>query len=308
MPNPERYSRLQLEQYYARVQVPESARVYDVSSMTADAQLSHLELLVKHQLVTVPFENLTLHYSWHRVINTDAHHLFDKIVNQKRGGYCMENNSLFHVVLVSLGFDVYMAGARVHESDETGYGGTTHCLNIITIGGVRHVADVGFGPNGPIHPYILDPNLEQAHIAPARIRYRQGQLPGTTNKAGLVWIYEQRQTDDWVPMYCFADIEILLADVKTMNLAPSTSRTSIFQKMIMCVRFTAGTLQPQVDGGIDGVVILGASLKWRRHGKEEKQFAAERERIEALEEYFGIVLDSKDQAAIQGTATALKNP
>lgn len=327
MPAQPRYSRLQLEQYYDRVRIPEPARVYDVSALTPEAQLSHLRLLIKHHLVTVPFENLTLHYSWHRVISTDAQHVFDKIVNQPgRGGYCMENNSFFHFVLASLGFDVYMVGSRVFESDEAGYGGTTHCLNIITIGDVRYAVDVAFGGNGPVHPYVLEEGLVQEHITPAQMRYRRGQLPGTTKEAGKVWVYEHRQRPDapWCPMYCFADAQVLPADVRTMNLAPATSRTSIFHKVVMCVRFTTGSqvdstgaLEQQkgrdatlaeIEGEIDGVLITnGSNLKWRRKGEKklELNFASEEERLSAFETYYGIYMQEKDQLAIRGTTTEI---
>jgi arylamine N-acetyltransferase len=327
MPSQHRYSRLQLEEYFNRVQLPESARNYDVSALGPDAQLNYLKLLTKHQLVAIPFENLTLHYSWHRVISTDAQHVFDKIVKQPgRGGYCMENNTLLHVVLVSLGFDVYMLGARVHGSPDAGYGGVTHCLNVITIGDVRYTVDVGFGGNGPIRAYTLEAGLVQEHIAPAQVRYRRGQLPGTTKEAGMVWFYEHRQQPDadWAPMYSFAEAEILPADVQTMNLAPSLSRTSIFQKQIMCVQFTtegqtnsAGRLAErtgrsegptQPKGEIDGVLItIGSNLKWRQNGEKklELDFSSERERLDALETYYGIYLDVKDQAAIEGTPTAI---
>lgn len=61
--------------------------------------MEYLSLLQKYNLVAVPFENLTLHYSPHRAVVIHPEALFQKIVgdNNGRGGYCMENNYLYVV-------------------------------------------------------------------------------------------------------------------------------------------------------------------------------------------------------------------
>lgn len=75
--------------------------------------LKFLTILHKHQLSTVPFENLALHYSTDHAISLDPEVLFEKIVTKKRGGYCMENNSFFGNMLRSVGFQTYCAGGRI---------------------------------------------------------------------------------------------------------------------------------------------------------------------------------------------------
>lgn len=87
-------------------------------------------------MATVPFENLALHYSPHHSITLDPDFLFDKIVERKRGGYCMENNCFFGTVLRTLGFTVVSIGARVsntiNHKAEPGFSGlyglVIHCL------------------------------------------------------------------------------------------------------------------------------------------------------------------------------------
>jgi arylamine N-acetyltransferase len=63
-----------------------------------------------------------LHYSKERHISLDKEDLFRKIVGSKngRGGYCMENNTLFGIVLKALGFEVVATGARVLLSGGSG--------------------------------------------------------------------------------------------------------------------------------------------------------------------------------------------
>ena len=64
-----------------------------------------------HILMSVPFENLSIHSGEPIVLDEDA--LFTKIVDQRRGGFCYECNGLFAGLLRALGFDVAMLAAGV---------------------------------------------------------------------------------------------------------------------------------------------------------------------------------------------------
>jgi arylamine N-acetyltransferase len=87
----------------------------------SDDALSFLAELQKRNLASVPFEDVSLHYSKHRLLSLDPDDLFDKIVTNSRGGYCMEVNCFFGTVLRSLGFTVTNVGGRVNGPN--GYGG-----------------------------------------------------------------------------------------------------------------------------------------------------------------------------------------
>src|SRR5258706_4705129 len=69
-------------------------------------------------LRTVPFENLDIHLG--RDIVLDETRLFDKIVRQKRGGFCYELNGLFAELLGELGFRVTLLSARVVNDGQVG--------------------------------------------------------------------------------------------------------------------------------------------------------------------------------------------
>ncbi|MCH8305238.1 MAG: arylamine N-acetyltransferase [Candidatus Marinimicrobia bacterium] len=62
-------------------------------------------------LLTVPFENLSIHAGEPIVLEDDA--LFEKIVARRRGGFCYELNGLFAALLRASGFNVSMLSARV---------------------------------------------------------------------------------------------------------------------------------------------------------------------------------------------------
>lgn len=74
------YTEGQLDQYFDRVAFPKANRIFSVSSLSDEEKLEYLNLVQKHQLVKVPWENLTQHYSWHHVVHVDPVHLFKKII------------------------------------------------------------------------------------------------------------------------------------------------------------------------------------------------------------------------------------
>lgn len=338
MANRTKYTREQLEQYYDRVCMPQSKRIFDAAPLSDDEKLDFLNLLQKHELCTVPWENLTQHYSWHRVVNVQPQHLFHKIVgNPGRGGYCMEANHFFHTVLLSLGFDVYMAGARIHKAAGE-YGGWTHVVNLARIAGTRYLLDGGFGPQGPARPVPLEPGVVLTQIAPAQCRLLYEPLKQNVDQSQKLWVYEYRidEGSEWGPMYCFTDLEFTPTDIESMNFSPWLNKQSFFTHKVVAVRFTTskermrreplnaenreqhagaeaadGLGYPDaeaMEGEIDGSMSVNQDvLKWRRGGQKvvEWKFASEDERVRALEQYFGIRLTEEDREAIKGTASAI---
>ncbi|RGP74173.1 arylamine n-acetyltransferase 3 [Fusarium sporotrichioides] len=313
-----RYSESQLETYYDRINLQDSDRKHTISNLSPEAQTNFLFALTKRQLLAVPFENLTLHYSWHRTVDVNADHLFTKIVNEKRGGYCMENNSFFHTVLVSLGFEVYMVAARVFSPDVKRYGGITHCLNVVTIGDKSYAVDVGFGGRTPTIPMeLLDGKVFERSDS-GQMRLRHHTIPQYLSKQ-RVWIYEFRSNDngEWIPQWCFIDHEVLPDDIRVMNMAPSKSPSSFFTFKVVAVQFVSKKEDcsdmetrylKNAGGDIDGSVFIdGNVMKYRKAGvvKMEKTFESEDERLEALKRYFGIELTEENMRAIRGTACAI---
>lgn len=85
---------------------PSSRPIHSIDFLTA---------LHVHAISTIPYDNLTLHYSASKKIMIDPQHTFRKMVTdgRGRGGYCMENSILFNHVLRGLGFDAYTVGVRI---------------------------------------------------------------------------------------------------------------------------------------------------------------------------------------------------
>ncbi|UII80620.1 arylamine N-acetyltransferase [Flagellimonas sp. CMM7] len=99
--------------------------------------------LQRAHLLSVPFENLDIHYKNKIVLDMDI--IFEKIVNRKRGGFCYELNSLFYTLLKEIGFNVKIISARVYSEKEQ-YGKVNdHMAILANIGTEQFLVDVGFG-------------------------------------------------------------------------------------------------------------------------------------------------------------------
>lgn len=117
------YTPSQMQKYFSRINLPQEwighpicAKQRSPGTLSHPQALELLTLLQSHQISSVPCENLHLHYSSHRSIKIDTDSVFKKVVEtgNGRGGYCMENNTLFWVVLRTLGYQIYPTGARVN--------------------------------------------------------------------------------------------------------------------------------------------------------------------------------------------------
>ena len=102
------YTDEQLAQYLTRIGYP-----HDVRQQIAEDPLGALTALQRRHMSRVPFESLSLHYSRHRTLSLHPEDLFNKIVTNGRGGYCMEVNTFFAAVLRTLGFSLFSVGGRV---------------------------------------------------------------------------------------------------------------------------------------------------------------------------------------------------
>ena len=93
----------------------------------------------------VPFENLNIRLK--RPIHLSKEALWEKIVLQKRGGFCYELNGLFGWLLEQLGFEVTYLNARVYNRQGQLGIDFDHLALLVRIPNQpgRWLADVGFG-------------------------------------------------------------------------------------------------------------------------------------------------------------------
>lgn len=107
----------------------------------AGADAGALRELHARHLATVPFENLDIHLGTPIELAEDR--LLDKVVRQRRGGFCYELNGAFAALLRALGFRVTLLAASVSGPD--GYGPPFDHLALRVDLDEPWLADVGFG-------------------------------------------------------------------------------------------------------------------------------------------------------------------
>jgi len=110
------YTDEEIDQFLSFIGIPEE--YYTANCPRRD--LDFLTALHSHMLSTVPYENLSLHYSKEKSISLDPHVLYQKIVlgGRGRGGYCMENSLLYMHMLRGLGFNTFTAGVRIRLRED----------------------------------------------------------------------------------------------------------------------------------------------------------------------------------------------
>jgi N-hydroxyarylamine O-acetyltransferase len=216
----------------------------------------------------IPFENVDVLLG--RPIRLDLENLQAKLVRNKRGGYCFEQNALFAAVLERVGFRVTRLAARVR------YGASrllprTHMLLNVEAEGKAYVADVGFGADGLLLPLPLTVGVVTRQFDWS---YR------LTHEDGL-WALSSRYRGDWRDLYVFTMEPQLGVDFEMANYYVSTHPESRFTRML--------TLQlptPEVRH-----VLRGRQLTVATGQAEEIRTVCEVELPSLLRETFGIELE-----------------
>ena len=185
-------------------------------------------LQVAH-LLSVPFENLSIHSNEPIVLNDEA--LFDKIVERRRGGFCYECNGLFTALLRSLGFDVRMLSAEVAKA-EGGFSQPFDHMTLMVKLEEQWLVDVGFGDSF-LEPLKLDVSTEQI----------QGPQSFRIIARDHFFVVERQYEREWKPEYRFTLQPYTYADFEAMCRYHQTSPESHFtQKRICSLATTDGRI------------------------------------------------------------------
>jgi N-hydroxyarylamine O-acetyltransferase len=225
--------------------------------------------LHRAHMLAVPFENLDIHLG--REIILDEARLFDKIVRQRRGGFCYELNGLFGALLREIGFDVTLVAAEVVAADGSTGPPFDHMALLVEAHGVRYLADVGFGDLF-MEPLLLDERGVQ-HQGPNAFSISETAVGLTLMKR------KGPEAGALQPCYQFSVTPRQLRDFEAMCHFHQTSPDSHFTRKEICSMATA-------DGR---VTISGAELIITSAGARTVTPAGTGEaRKRLLKDYFGI--------------------
>ncbi|RDH26748.1 arylamine N-acetyltransferase 1 [Aspergillus welwitschiae] len=294
----------QIDGYFRHIHVPDSY----LRDQRPELDITFLSTLQSCHLSRVPYENLALHYAENSSISLDVADIYGKVVVDRRGGYCMENNIFFYHVLRFFGFQVYLTGARLHrtgDSQPSGWSGWEHSVNIVTLPDQqRYLVDVGYGGNGPTAPLPLTPNVTLRNLGTQEVRLSYDQKPNYHSIQRNLWTYQFRNTGDqpWVSAYAFTEIEFTLRDFEVMNFFTSRSPDCFLTSRLLVVKFL------RRDDGIYGKLILDHDRVKKNLGGKSiliQTCTTEEERVNALEVHFGIRLAKEERSGIKGRISSL---
>lgn len=249
--------RLDIKAYLERINYDGS--VAPSAETLRDLQIAHL--------LTVPFENLSIHAKQPIVLNDDA--LFEKIVRRRRGGFCYEANGLFAALLRELGFDVTMLSAGVAHA-EGGFGPDFDHMALMVTLHERYLLDVGFGDSFR-EPLLIDESGEQV----------QGRRSYKIIPDGAHLILMRRDGGgEWNAQYRFTLLPHEYVDYVEMCRYHQTSPQSHFTRTRVCSRAT-----PNGRMTLSEMRFINTSGSGER---QERTLVGEDEYAEMLIEHFGI--------------------
>lgn len=214
-------------------------------------------------LLAVPFENLDIHLG--REIVLSEGRLYDKIVRERRGGFCYELNGLFAWLLREIGFSVELISAGV-ATKHGGFGPDFDHMALVVELQDRWLADVGFG-EGFREPLLLDDDGEQR---------QQGRAYRLSDS--ILW---QLSDDEWKSEYRYSLSPRRLSDYEAMCRYHQTSPESGFTRGRVC---TQATPLGRVTVTDRRLTIADA------RGRQERDLSSEAEFSAVLREHFGITL------------------
>lgn len=217
-------------------------------SGSLEPTLETLRELQSGHLSHIPFENIDV--ALHREIPLDLDSLQRKLVTDRRGGYCFEQNSLFAAVLRELGFELRTLEARVRPPGETETMARTHMVLRVFLDGASWLVDVGFGGRGSSEPISFDGETSTQTGMEYRLTQESQQLQ----------VLQRRLEGRWEDLYAFPLNPVLPIDYVVGNHFTSTHPDSIFRKVLTVQRFDGDTRHilrntHYTIRAVDGVIV-----------------------------------------------------
>ena len=240
--------------------------------------LKTLEALQFLHPAAIAFENIDCLIE--RPVRLDAPSVQQKLIFEKRGGICFEQNMFFKAALQTLDFKVRTLAAEVlWNRDETADPDAPpqlgHMLLLIEIGGVSYVADVGFGGVTLTAPLKLKADAEQTTNNES---YRLTESDG-------VWLLEVKIGDGWRPVYRFDLAERGFAELEAMS--DKVSLSPRFRDNLIAARAEKGRRFALANNRLTTYTI-GES-------KQLRVLTSVAELRQALTDVFGISLPGSDR-------------
>jgi len=122
--------------------------------------LVSLRALHRAHLTSIPYENLDVQFG--RPVTIEIPAIYEKIVVNKRGGWCYEMNGIFGWALKELGFRVTRVTGSVMRQVMGDASNGNHLVLKVELDEGLYLGDVGFG-DGPLEPIRVAPGKFTTH-------------------------------------------------------------------------------------------------------------------------------------------------
>ena len=189
------------------------------------ADLATLALIMAAHSRAIAFENFDVVMG--KTISMAMPDVEKKLVDDGRGGYCWEQNTLLKMALEEMGFAVTPLMCRVRwgkpdDSEEPNTTFTHFALKVVTDSGASYLADVGFAGVNSMAPVDLGVGAEPQSLP-------EGQFRVVDSKHADFHVLELLVKGDWRPIYEWRDERALSSSIRsapTGSAAPTWLRAS----------------------------------------------------------------------------------
>ena len=237
--------------------------VYRDLAILRDLQCNHA--------FAIPFETLDIQNQVPIILQINC--LFQKVILDRRGGYCYELNVLFHHLLLQSGFDAYMIAGRLHHGNNRYGREFEHMALVVELHGRQWLVDVGYG-DFALTPLAIMPGQIQSDGRNYFQMIDPVMVDGTPYLGVARWSNSRK---DFKIDYLFTMEQQELSAFEGMNEYHQTSPESHFRRSMIC------TL-PTREGRIS---LINNKLVKTENGKRQVRIIhGQEERDEVLEKYF----------------------
>ena len=176
--------------------------------------LENLQHLHKKHLLTIPFENLCLMTKTKVEMNIET--IYNKIINEHRGGFCFELNQLFAWLLKTLGYEIKLVACRVFGiSTQTYTPWYSHIAIVVKLNNKEYLVDVGFSTAYRYPIELVTDRIQTDLIGRLKISTADSAETGMQNSFTLLRC-ETTDPNQWTPMYQFSIDAKQISDFEEM--------------------------------------------------------------------------------------------
>jgi len=233
--------------------------------------LEVLNAIAAAHVQSIPFENLDV--LLRRPIRLDPTSVFQKLVHDRRGGYCFEQNGLLLDLLTTMGFQVAPLSARVRWQRPRDYTPPrTHVFLRVEIHGESWLVDVGVGGLSLTAAIQLDDS--------GRVQSTPHEFRRIVRDGGRL-IHQVLLEQQWCDLYEFTLEEMPPIDRELANWYTSTHPQSYFIDRLIVARAAP-------EGARLTLLNDEFSIRARDGSSDTRKLTSPEELLEVLSMHFGL--------------------